>query len=172
MKYVITQNFDAQTTHHEVAQNLVGKYELLARCDWFKQKFDEHAKDSGVTTILSTCQKALLSVCYAFSTNTHSEFYFNYAGSILRELTPTLTSGGSPFPFLHFIATPLLPCGKVDSKVRKFTGNENFRNTCDNLTRAIHPFVHFSMVYSNRYILFCDMQGELLIFHSITMPHY
>ena len=113
----------------------------------------------------------VICVLYLWWTNPHSEFYFNYASSILGELKPTLTSGSSSFPFLHFIATPLLPCGKMDSKVRKFTGNKNFGNATDNLTRAIHDFVHFSVVYSNGYILFCDMQGELSIFHSTIVLH-
>jgi hypothetical protein len=112
------------------------------------------------------CARSVICVLYFWWTDPHSEFYFNYASSILGELKPTLMSGSSPFPFLHFIATPLLLCGKMDSKVRKFTGNKNFGNATDNLTRAIHDFVHFSVVYSNRYILFSDMQGELSIFHS------
>ena len=42
-EYILTQNFDAQTTRDEVKKNLFGEYELLAMCHWFKIKFDEHA---------------------------------------------------------------------------------------------------------------------------------
>ena len=48
---MLTQNFDDQMTLDEVAQNLAGEYELLVQCDWFKMKFNNHAKNLAVTTL-------------------------------------------------------------------------------------------------------------------------
>ena len=81
--------------------------------------------------------------------------------SILGELKPSLSSGSTHIPFLHFLATLLLPCGAVDAKVKKFTGNDLFGEASDDMTRAIHAFVHFSVAYSDNSILFCDLQGTL-----------
>ncbi|KAG6835988.1 hypothetical protein H0H93_012470 [Arthromyces matolae] len=139
-EFVLTQNSDEQTTPDEVKKNLSGEYEILALCDWFKQKFDEHAASRGVKTL--------------------PKFYFNYANSILGTLQ-ALSSGSCHLPFKDFIATPLLPCGPADPNVRKFTGNDNFGDASDDMTKAIHAFVHFSMLYSQESILFCDLQGTL-----------
>ncbi|KAF8066734.1 kinase-like domain-containing protein [Lyophyllum atratum] len=139
-EYVLTQNFDEQTTAEEVKKNLTGEYELLALCHWFKAKFDEHAANQGSTTI--------------------PKFYFNFPASIMGRLE-RLKSGSTHVPFFDFIATPLLPCGPVDAKVKKFTGNEHFGEASDDMTQAVHAFVHFSAVYSDNSILFCDLQGTL-----------
>ncbi|KAG6836605.1 hypothetical protein H0H93_006155 [Arthromyces matolae] len=139
-EYVFTQNFDNQTSEDEVKRCLAGEYELLALCHWFKEKFDAHAAMQNSKTI--------------------PKFYFNYNGSLLGTLQ-SLASGSRHVPFFNFIATPLLPCGPVDPRVRKFTGNDNFGDANDDLTKAIHAFVHFAFIYSQNTFLFCDLQGTL-----------
>jgi len=62
-------------------------------------------------------------------------------------------------PHTSFIATPLLPCSEVDGKVKKFTGNGEVGHAEDNLTKGIHAFVHFSLLYSHGHMVFCDLQG-------------
>jgi hypothetical protein len=74
-------------------------------------------------------------------------------------------------PHQHFLATLLLPCGKVDSKIRKFTGNDNIGTAHDDMTKAIHAFAHYSLLYSQQHILFCDLQGgSFLSNFSICIP--
>lgn len=140
-------------------KNLTGEYELLALCHWFKGKFDEHAVAQGLKTVPS---KFNINGCnYVLTLHSLLEFYFNFPDSILGILQHSSTSSGStPVPFQDFIATPLLPCGLVDPKVRKYTGNENFGDASDDMTKAIHAFVHFSVAYSQDSILFCDLQGN------------
>jgi hypothetical protein len=87
-----------------------------------------------------------------------TDFYFNFKGSILGTLHEN--SFGS-LRFRQFIATPLLPCGTVDAPIRKFTGNGQLGEANDHLTLAIHAFAHFSVVYSQESIVFCDLQGGL-----------
>ena len=70
-----------------------------------------------------------------------------------------MTSGGRIIPHQHFLATLLLPCGKVDGEVRKFTGNDDIGDASDDITKAVHAFAHFSLLYSQEHILFCDLQG-------------
>lgn len=55
-----------------------------------------------------------------------------------------------------------MPCGKVDGGIRKFTGNDDIGSApVDDLTKAVHAFAHFSLLYSQDHILFCDLQGAL-----------
>ena len=89
------------------------------------------------------------------------DFYFNYGDSILGKLKGSLSSGSRIVPFKYFIATSLLPCGPVDAKIHKFTGNDLFGPATDDRTKAVHTFVHFSVLYSKNYLLFCDLQGML-----------
>ncbi|KAH7907579.1 kinase-like domain-containing protein, partial [Hygrophoropsis aurantiaca] len=62
-------------------------------------------------------------------------------------------------PYRYFIATRLLPCGKVDGELRKFTGNDDIGPLDDDLTRAIHAFAHFMLIYTSGYLLLADLQG-------------
>ncbi|KAF8168900.1 hypothetical protein BJ912DRAFT_862426, partial [Pholiota molesta] len=62
-------------------------------------------------------------------------------------------------PYQYFIATPLLPYGDADPKIKKFTGNGEIGIPQDDITKAIHAFAHFSVVYSHSGLLFCDLQG-------------
>jgi len=88
-----------------------------------------------------------------------TEFYFNFKDSIFGQIQGSVTSGGRIIPHQHFLATLLLPCGKVDGDVRKFTGSDNIGDALDDITKAVHAFAHFSLLYSRDYILFCDLQG-------------
>ena len=78
-----------------------------------------------------------------------------------------MASDSTHVPFWDFIATPLLPCGPVDPKVHKYTGNDNFGEASDDMTKAIHVFLHFSVIYSQDFFLFCDLQGINLSCHQV-----
>ena len=70
--------------------------------------------------------------------------------SIFGQVIPSPTSNSRPLPHLYFIATPLLPCGPVDPKVEKFTGNGDIGPASDHMTKAIHAFAHFSAIYPKK----------------------
>jgi len=91
--------------------------------------------------------------------NKATEFYFNFPSSIFDELVPSISSQSWQLPFQHIIATPLLPCGEANSEIKKFTGNEEIGKAQDNMIKAIHAFMHFSVIYSQQNLLFCDLQG-------------
>lgn len=93
-----------------------------------------------------------------------TEFYFNFKGAILGQIIPSPTSESRPLPYLTFLATPLLPCGPLDAPVKKFTGNGTIGDADDHMTRAIHSFAHFSVLYSQESLLFCDLQSEISFF--------
>jgi hypothetical protein len=93
-----------------------------------------------------------------------SEFYFNFKDSILGEIQNSPSSGSRIIPHRYFLATLLLPCGKVDGEIRKFTGNDDIGAApIDDITKAVHAFAHFSLLYSLEHILFCDLQGAPLV---------
>jgi Alpha-kinase family len=83
---------------------------------------------------------------------------------------PQISQSSNSRRLLHlfFIATPLLPCGDVDPKVQKFTGNDNIGDALDHMTKGIHAFAHFSVVYSHNNILLCDLQGGLWLLDPST----
>ena len=145
----------------EVKKVLEAEYKLLCLCDTFKNAFDEVAYSAGVTTIPGKLNSNL---DQRFVTNSWSsiEFYFNFEGSIFGKIIPSPTSGGRPqaLPQKYFLATRLLPCGPHDLKVQKFTGNGTIGTAEDHLTKAVHAFVHFSLVYSGSDVLICDLQGD------------
>lgn len=91
----------------------------------------------------------------------YSEFYFNFNSSILGTLSPSLSSHSRHLTHDTFIATRLLPCGKLDGKIKKFTGNDEFGDADDHLTRAVHAFSHFTAVYTQQNIILCDLQGKI-----------
>lgn len=94
-------------------------------------------------------------------------FYFNFKSSILGELIGEKRS--DIVPHVHFIATPLLPCGKADSKIQKFTGHNEVGPATDDITKAIHAFAHFSLVYSHEHLVFCDLQGSEACNPNVTL---
>jgi len=87
------------------------------------------------------------------------EFYFNFENSNFGHIIPSPTSGSRPLPFSAFLATPLLPCGPLNPKIEKFTGNGILGPADSHIAKAIHAFVHFSVLYSQNSVLFCDLQG-------------
>jgi len=101
---------------------------------------------------------------------TSIEFYFNFEASILGKVIPTPASGSRPLPHKYFLATPLLPCGPHDAKVQKFTGNGTIGTADDHLTKAIHAFAHFSLVYSSHDVLICDLQGVCKLPFHLSYP--
>jgi len=98
-------------------------------------------------------------------------FYFNFKDSILGTIIVNEQAGNGHLhlPFRHFIATPLLPCGKFDVPIKKFTGNDSIGDAEDDMTTAIHAFAHFSVVYSSQELVFCDLQGMLTHFWLSVM---
>ncbi|KAF8182020.1 kinase-like domain-containing protein [Pholiota molesta] len=136
-EYVITQPFEG--TAENVRHVLEEEYKLLCQCHGFKGAFDDFAKDRKMQTI--------------------PNFYFNFPSSILGKLVPSLSSGSRKLPYQYFIATPLLPYGDADPKIKKFTGNGEIGIPQDDITKAMHAFAHFSVVYSHSNLLFCDLQG-------------
>ncbi|KAF8341800.1 kinase-like domain-containing protein, partial [Amanita rubescens] len=139
-EYVMGQLIDDTLTAGEALGLLEAEYKILCQRDGFKARFDDHAQLTGVSV---------------------PSFYFNFKGSILGELIVKRRSEPRNIAHVHFIATPLLPCGKADSKVQKFTGNNEAGPATDDITKAIHAFAHFSLVYSHEHLVFCDLQGNL-----------
>ena len=102
---------------------------------------------------------AFLVKCF-FQSTLLVAFYFNFKHSILGELIPSPMLAELPIPHRYFLATPLLPSGVVNGEVHKFTGNGQIGPANDDITRTAHAFAHFSLLYSQRNILFCDLQGK------------
>lgn len=75
----------------------------------------------------------------------------------------SVTSGSRVLPKKNFLATLLLPCGKLDVKIKKFTGSDDIGDAPDNMTKAVHAFAHWSLIYSRGHILFCDLQGIIIL---------
>jgi hypothetical protein len=88
-----------------------------------------------------------------------SVFYFNFKRAFYGEIEPLSASSRRSIPHVGFFATLLLPCGRFDDPVKKFTGSDYLGPANDNMTQAIHAFVHFAWIYSREQLLFCDMQG-------------
>ncbi|KAI0697863.1 hypothetical protein BC835DRAFT_1215070, partial [Cytidiella melzeri] len=89
------------------------------------------------------------------------DFYFNYEGSFLGRFDASQMTGYNDLGAWVFLATPLLPCGRVDGTVKKFTGNDAPGDPANQLEAAIHAFVHFSYLYSCKTKLLCDLQGAV-----------
>jgi hypothetical protein len=81
----------------------------------------------------------------------------------LGKLKPSASSNSLLLPHFYFIATRLLPCGRYDGGVKKFTGNDDIGDARDDTTQAVHAFAHFSLLYSGKHMLFCDLQGTVPI---------
>ena len=45
--------------------------------------------------------------------------------------------------------------------------NGEIGSATDDLTKAIHAFAHFSLIYSHGHLLFCDLQGIIRKFWSL-----
>ena len=147
-------------TAEYVKRILEEEYKLLCQCHGFKAAFDEHAKRLNVVNIPSMSFKFLYVISKFTYSNLIPEFYFNFPSSILGELITSPLSKSWRLPYHHFLATPLLPCGEADPKIKKFMGNDEIGKASDNLSQAIHAFTHFSVIYSQWNLLFCDLQGK------------
>lgn len=152
-------------THADANAVLKEEYRLLCQCDSFKTQFDEFSKTQNVLTIPSERHEPEV---YAYNIITFNlppdaAFYFNFKGSIYGEIQGSVTSGSRVVPKKNFLATLLLPCGKLDAKVKKFTGSDDIGDAPDSMTKAVHAFAHWSLLYSRGHILFCDLQGTVLL---------
>lgn len=45
----------------------------------------------------------------------------------------------------------------MDGEIHKFTGNDEFGDNNDHLTKAIHTFSHFMAVYTHENLVLCDL---------------
>ncbi|TDL13748.1 hypothetical protein BD410DRAFT_846650 [Rickenella mellea] len=135
-EYAFMQMKDGYT-EGEVEEYLKKEYELLRMGAVIKDSFDQHATNNDVH---------------------FPPFYFNFKHSILGELEEDVDG---MFRYSHFLATCLLPCGPIDTPIRKFTGNVNLGEARDELSKVIHAFAHFSLVYTRGFLLLCDLQGIL-----------
>ncbi|KAJ6579248.1 hypothetical protein DFH09DRAFT_1447600 [Mycena vulgaris] len=92
-------------------------------------------------------------------------FRFNVGGAILGVLEPLEAghiSASLGLPFLDFIATRYLPCSPSEQGLQKFTGNADCGSPpkeSESLTAAIHSFTHFTVIYTQASLVFCDLQG-------------
>ncbi|KAF4621693.1 hypothetical protein D9613_012819 [Agrocybe pediades] len=138
---VLTQPVDASMSSDAVKDVLHAEYALLCVGNTLKQEFNSYAANAGVANI--------------------PDFYFNYRESFVGALVPSTSSASRHLTHRTFIATLLLPCGDLDSKIRKFTGNDEFGDigAGDHLATAVHAFTHFTAVYTQQTIVFCDLQG-------------
>ena len=153
-EYVITQPFNDNRSFSAVREVLMAEFKLLAQCARIKEESDKLIQDSGIQV------PGMLLVKLIMNQNQFlPAFYFNFKDSFYREIELLSASGCRTLPHLGFLATLLLPCGRYDDPVRKFIGSDNLGPAKDNLTQAIHAFVHFAWVYSQEQLLFCDMQG-------------
>jgi hypothetical protein len=112
--------------------------------------------------LVSTSMRSIIFI-HHFNLPLDAAFYFNFKGSIYGEIQGSLTSGSRIVPKKNFLATILLPCGNLDAKIKKFTGSDNVGDAPDSMTKAVHAFAHWSLLYSRGHILFCDLQGTILI---------
>ncbi|KAJ7210227.1 hypothetical protein C8J57DRAFT_1608161 [Mycena rebaudengoi] len=93
------------------------------------------------------------------------KFQFNVGGAILGVLEPLDQDDiwiNQALPFTDFIATNYLPCGPVDRPIQKFTGNTDCGAApapTDALTMAIHAFTHYVIVFTDKNLVLCDLQG-------------
>ena len=101
------------------------------------------------------------------------EFYFNTSSTILgtfEPVTSSKTKNKNPvnLSYPHFIATHLLPCGKLDAPIQNFTENHNVGAPPVDMTTAIHAFAHFTVVWTWEHLVLCDLQGMLLCAYCWT----
>jgi hypothetical protein len=136
------------------------EYKLLCMANSIKKHFDQWAKECHATKIPSEFNNFRAS--FIITDIAVSEFSFNFDHSIFGCLHSLRESGGRHLPYKHFIAMPLLPCDKLDAGIQKFTGNDDIGDATNDITRAIHAFAHFSLIYTKHTHLFCDLQGLLI----------
>lgn len=141
---------------------LQAEYALLCIADAFKAEFDSNVKMNKVGNVPSTLSLHFQRLSTSKSRFRCVGFYFNFKDSIFGELVPP-ASGCCRLPHRHFIATPLLPCGPSDPPIDKYTGNGSVGPANNDLTKAIHAFVHFTLTASQNSLLLCDLQGQCYV---------
>ncbi|KAH9479297.1 hypothetical protein JR316_0007886 [Psilocybe cubensis] len=144
-EYALVQPYDNQMEPSEARRILKAELQLLAQCDGIKKVFDQYVEESE-------------NVCRRFRASIGS-FYFNFEGSFYGELEPLSASGKKSLPHIAFLATPMLPSGRYDEPIKKFTGSDKIGPAYDMMTKTIHAYVHFAFIYTRGSILFCNMQG-------------
>jgi len=160
-EYVVTQPFAPEIQQSNVEEVLKAEYALLCLGHAFKSEFDKDITQNLVGSVPSTSHLAFFHYgCGVHLVKMSVEFYFNYEGSIFGKCVDSPWDG-CYLPHIYFIATPLLPCGAADPLVEKYTGNGTLGPATDDMSKAIHAFVHWSLVVSDNTLLFCDLQGGL-----------
>ena len=135
------------------------EYERLCQGDGIKVYFDKYTKDCVVNIPGMVIIPPVLLVKLTM-THIVLDFYFNFKGSILGVLHSRRESGSWILPYRHFIAMRLLPCGEIDGPLHKFTGSSEIGKATDDLTKVIHAFAHFMLIYTSGSLLLSDLQGE------------
>ncbi|KAJ6520576.1 hypothetical protein DFH09DRAFT_1426935 [Mycena vulgaris] len=124
---------------------------------------EEYALGQSQDLDLSASDNALM--LRAELRNMYVDFRFNVEGAILGVLEPLEAghiSASLGLPFLDFIATRYLPCSPSEQGLQKFTGNADCGSPpkeSESLTAAIHSFTHFTVIYTQASLVFCDLQG-------------
>ena len=125
--------------------------------DGIKKHFDQWVKECHATRIPSEFEN--LWAGFVITDIAVSEFSFNFEHSIFGCLRSLRESSSQHLPYKHFIATPLLSCDKLNASIQEFTGSDDIGNAMNDITKAIHAFKHFSLIYTKHTHLFCDLQG-------------
>jgi hypothetical protein len=109
----------------------------------------------------SSCQVSDIQIFSNFIMTIIAAFRFHVKGAILGKLVLGFAEY-LPLAHLDFIASPLLPCSQLDGPLLKFTGHDDCGTPTknDHLMMAIHAFAHFVVIYSEKKIMLCDLQGE------------
>ena len=93
-------------------------------------------------------------------------FQVNFDGAFMGKVT---TEADSTLP-AYFLATRLLPCSSFDA-LKKFTGNKSVLPPTDAISKAIHAFAHYSLLYTKGYLVLCDLQGFFLLYRPDLPSH-
>ncbi|KAF9530864.1 kinase-like domain-containing protein, partial [Crepidotus variabilis] len=129
IEYAVTFPFDSSMSAGDVQDMLEAEFRLLALCNALQKEFNNMALSSDVN------------------------------GAILGQLIPSPVTDEIPLPYVFFLATPLLPVGQLYGTLRKFTGNGEIGKADNDITKTVHAFAHFSLLYSDHEVLICDLQG-------------
>ena len=137
----------------------MAELKLLAQCDGIKEKFDEFMKEGDVKGVPGMFLNLNTMIFWTQCQLLTPAFYFNFKDAFYGGIEPISASGHRSIPHIGFLATPLLPCGRFDDPVKKYSGSDILGPANDTMTQAVNAFVHFGWIYSREQILFCDMQG-------------
>ena len=105
----------------------------------------------SVGLLFPVSEMSLSSLSQAY-VSSYTEFSFNFKESIFRHLQSLRVSDGQHLPFVHFIATPLLPYGQLDVGLQ--IGSVNIGDALNDMTKAIYAFAHFGLIYTFSSVIF------------------